>query len=906
MKGRAPRFTGESIVRFLLHLYPGDFRREHEEEIVDFLRREHRRSRSRARFWARLVSDLGSGALRMAVGRLPGRGRSRRERREEMTAWFLDVRFTARSLARTPLASLSAILLLALGVGLNTAIFSFVYVVALRPLPYRAPERLVSLWHASGLGFDRVGVSEGEFASLTDVRTLEEIGVYVPFSMTLTGLGDPVRLPMAAVSAGVFRALAVPPWLGRHFLAEEISAEPAPVAIVSHETWQSRLGGDPGVVGRPIGLDGRQITIVGVMPPGFQLPQSLGVEGRPELWVPLPLDAANPNWGSFYLNAVGRLASGVALDEARAELATVDARLAREHPEVYPRDSSRPTEIALLADDLTAGVRPALAFLEISVVLLLILASSNVVNLLLMRLTSRRRELALRAALGAGRLQVARLLAAESFLLAASGTVFGLILAAWLPGMVLSLSPSNVPRLSDASLEPPVVAFAIGLCFLLTATVAAIPVWQAGRRDIAPTLVEQGRGAISSRSRRLCQMLVAAEVALTMALVVAAGLLLKSYTRLTGVPPGFDPQRVVALRTILPEARYATIQQIESFHRRLAEDLSMLPGVRSVAAANAPPLVYGGDTFFDLEDSFARRDRPGSSGFEQHFFQRTVTPGYFETLGIRLVRGRTLSEDDAAGAPLSVVINETMARRFFVGRDPIGRRLRKYWRIDQTGPWLTIVGVVEDAKIRRLDEEAYPEIYLPLAQSAESSRDLPFSVATLIRTGSAPATLAGPIRSIVRELDPEVPIASLVPMTEVLSGTLSAPRFNLAVAGAFAVIGLAVGIVGVYAVFAYFVGQRSGEIAVRMALGADRRDVGRLIGGEAARLIAAGLLLGAAGALALSRAMESLLFGVAATDPGTWIAVALLVAMTAAGAATVPVRRACRVSPVGVLREDLR
>jgi putative ABC transport system permease protein len=899
-------FRGESIVRWLLLLYPLDFRRDHQDEIVDFLRREHRRAGSRVRFWARIVSDLALGALRMALSR-PRRGmRARPERKEDISAWLRDLRFAARSLRKTPLTSFSAMVLLALGVGLNTAIFSFVYAVALRPLPYDRPERLVSLWNSStGLGFDRVGLSEGEFARFdAEVTTLEDVGVYVSFSMTLSGLGDPVQLPVAAVSATALRALALPPGMGRYFLEEETAAEPAPVALLSHDAWQRRLGADPAVLGRTIGLDGRQVAIVGVMPPGFQLPQDLGIERRPELWIPLALDRANLNWGSFYLSAVGRMRPGVSLDEVRAEVGTVVARIARDHPEVYPRDPVRTPRVEPLTDDLAAGVLPALAFLGISVLLLLLLASTNVVNLLLMKLTSRRRELAIRTALGAGRLQILRLFVTESFLLAAGGALFGLIGAAWLPGMVTALVPSRVPRLSDASLEPPVLAFALGLSLLLTAVVAAIPLWQAGRGAVLPALADRGRGSVAAPARRLCRMLVASEVALTMALIVAAGLLLKSFIHLNGVPPGFDPERVLAVRTILPEARYAGIDSIEAFHRRLAEELSALPGVRSVAAANAPPLVYGGDTFFDLEDGPSLRDQAGPDAFRQHFFQRTVSPGYFETLGIPLARGRTLGEADAAGGLLTVVINETMARRFFADRDPIGKRLRKYWRIDRTSPWLTIVGVVEDAKVGSLDEEPLPEIYVPLAQAAESNSYLPYSMTTLIRADVASSNLSSAARTIIRRLDPEVPVADIATMEEIVAGTLAAPRFNLVVAGAFAIVALVVGVVGVYAVFAYFVGQRRGEIAVRMALGANRGDVRRLVGGEAARLIAAGLLLGAASAFALTRAMESLLFDVVSTDAATWLSVTLLVTMAAAGAVALPVRLACRVSPVSVLREE--
>ncbi|MGH9777233.1 MAG: ABC transporter permease [Candidatus Acidiferrales bacterium] len=825
-----------------------------------------------------------------------------------METLWQDLRYGARQLARSPGFTAVAVLTLALGIGANTAIFSVVHAVLLQSLPYPNPDRLVALVGESPIPSPRLGLTEVEYLRFgSDSATLESIGGYFAFQMTLSGVGEPRRVRIGLVTPELFDVLGVPPALGRTFRREEEDTQNIQVAILSHGLWQAEFGGVPDILGRSVQLNSRPVTVVGVMPPGFRLPSELGAADPSQLWVPLPFNRESPNWGSHYLNGVGRLRPGVEAAQADVEVKAIVGRLAQERPEAF--NEGLTVNLRPLQSDLTADSRQGLLVLMGAVGLVLLIACANVANLLLARATAREKEFAVRAALGGGRMRLVRQLLTESLLLAVLGGGAGLLLASWGFGSVLGLAPASLPRELDAGVNASLLRFAAGVSLLTVLLFGLAPALRTATRDIHESLKEEGRGSsLGSSRQRLLRGFVVAQVALAVVLTVGAGLLLESFWRLVHVDTGFNRSNLLTAQVTLPVAVYRERQQVNEFYGRLLEGARRLPGVTAAAAVNRAPLRgWGGDTFFDVEGRpTAQEDAPryASYGGPPHMAYRAVTPGYFPTLGIRLLKGRVLEEADGFDAPLAMVVNETLARRFFKGEEPVGKRLRLYWSVDQRGEWAEIVGVVADSKLVGLDEERKAELYVNVAQVPRIGGWVPREITLLVRTPGEPQALAEPVRQVVRHLDAALPVYNIQTMDEIISGTVAEPRFTMLLVSLFALVALLLAAVGIYGVMAYSVNQRTHEIGIRLALGAQPASILMLVVGRGMLLVFFGLVAGVAGAVGLTRFLTTLLFGVSSTNPLTYGGVAVLLGLVALLACWVPARRAARVDPMVALRYE--
>jgi predicted permease len=807
-----------------------------------------------------------------------------------MRTLLQDLRYAARALRASPGFTLVAALTLALGVGANTAIFSVVHAVLLRPLPFAEPDRLVRAFTVN----DGIpgSMSPPDFLDFrAQNHVFQGLAAYDALDFTLTALGEPARLPGVSVTSGFFETLGVRPLLGRTFRAEESRPDRSRVVLLSHALWRQRFGGDPGVLGRTVTLDGRSYTVVGVMPPGFDYP------ARRELWTPIPEDedfTSEENRRGEYLAVIGRLRPGATLDQAAADLAALAGRLAREHPET---NTAIGASVASLEEHLVRDVRRPLLVLLGAVAFVLLVACANVANLLLVRASARESELAVRAALGAGRLRLLRQLLTESLLLGTIGGGVGLLLASWGAAALVRLAPPGIPRVEGVGMDGPVVVFALGVALLTALLFGTVPALQSTRPALAATLKEGGRGALGARhGARTRGLLVVAETALAVVLLVGAGLLLKSFVRLLEVDPGFRFERRLAFELQLPDSDYGDDARKDAFYRSLLERLDALPGVLSAGAVTGLPL--SGTNFlisFDVEGRPPAR--PGQSVAMQ---VRIATPEYFETMGIPLRRGRLFSDADRAAAPQVVLLSEPAVRRFFPGEDPLGKRIDLGWTRghSETRVGGEVVGIVGGVKQGGLADPFEPEIYVPHAQ-------VPLGwLSVVLRVDGDPRGLAAAVVREVRALDPNLPVAEVKTLDDVVSQAVARPRFYLSLLALFAAIALALAAVGIFGVLSYTVAQRRREIGIRMALGAEPAAVLRSVMTGALLLAAGGLALGLLGALALTRAIRSLLFGVSAADPSTFLAVAATLAAAAALASWLPARSATRVDPASALRAE--
>jgi putative ABC transport system permease protein len=802
-----------------------------------------------------------------------------------------DLRYAARMLVKHPGFTAVAALTLALGIGANAAIFSVVNAVLLRPLPFDEPERLVAVWtpHPKR-GIARGASSYPDFADYRDQSaSFEALAAFRERDYTLA-IGDSAeRLEGARVSWPFFSMLRVQPQLGRAFSADEDRLGGPRVAILSHGLWQRRFGSAPDVVGRAVNLDGEPHTVVGVLPedfrldfriPGAEVFTLMGLEGKDSL------EAR----GMHYLGVIGRLRPGVPIEQAGADLVAVAARLEQAHPD---SNSGRTAAVFPLHEEIVGDVRRGLLVLLGAVALVLLVSSANVANLLLARATEREREVALRSALGASRARLGRQLLTESVLLALAGGTLGLLLAFWGVGVLVAQAPADLPRAADIRLDGRVLAFTFGVSILTGLLFGTAPAWRSAGAPLA-VLNEGGRGSGGPRRQRTRHALIVAEVAISLVLLVGAGLLLRSLGRILDVDPGFDPEGVLSARLSLPEAKYATPSAIASFYERLQARLATLPGVQ--AAGLAMPLPVDGMVWMT---SFIRLDRPEPAPGERitaHY--KSVLPAYFDALRIPLQRGRLLSEQDRQGAPRVILINQTLARRAFPDEDPLGRQVRFGVSVDATDedvPW-EIVGIVPDTAVTRLEAEPQPAFYVSALQQPIGDASL------VLRAGVDPRALAESVRREVAALDPELPLHHVRTMPELLSASVAQRRFQALLLAGFAVVGLLLAAVGLYGTLAFSVGQRTREIGIRMALGAEGGGVLRLVIGQGLLPVLVGLGLGLAGAFALSRVLGGLLFQVSATDPATFAGVALLLLLTALLASYLPARRATRVDPLAALR----
>lgn len=819
-----------------------------------------------------------------------------------MSSILSDLRVAVRSLVRKPGFTLVVIATLALGLGANTAIFSVVHGVLLAPLPYPEPDRLVHLHNR----WEEVPQGDLSPAELVDYRdeldSFSSFGAYATGEVTLAEPGgEAVRLPAAAVSAELLPMLGPRLILGRHFTHEEELPDRGNVVILSHGLWQRRFGGTDGVLGRRVEIDGAAATVVGVAESALRLPSDFADAEPTALYVPLELGGVDRSKrGSHYLHGVGRLAPGTSLERAREEVDRVAAGFVEAHPDDYPPGMRFASYLVPLAQDVVGPAQPALAVLLGAVLLLLLVACINVANLTLARLRERRRELAVHTALGAGRTRLLRLVLAESLLLAVAGGVTGVLLAAWITEVLPGLLPAGLPRLSQVRLDLPVLLFAAAATVGSACIFGLAPAWRWASQAPGDALLGGGGRASEDREgRRFTGALVVAQVALALVLLAGAGLLTRSFLHLLGVDPGFTTRGVATLDVHLPSQEYAETPRVTGFYARLLDEVRALPGVESAGAVAGLPLTGGGgDLNIRIE---GKPDLPGGENRDADW--RVVTPGYFEALDMTILRGRGLTAADDEDAPGAVVINETLARQYWPGENPLGARFELG---GGAGPgWVTVVGVVGDVRRRGLDQDdPVRQMYLPHAQFRFwGSGDPAYSLSLVVRSERTPSDLAPELRRAVHGLDPKLPLEQVRSLDEIRHASVATPRFLLLLVVAFSVLAVALAAVGLYGVLAYAVSRRRREIGIRMALGARAGEVSGLVLRQGFLLTALGLVLGLGGAIAVSRLLTNLLYATSPTDVATLSVVSLILLGITGIACFVPARRAARTDPAVVLKE---
>jgi putative ABC transport system permease protein len=815
-----------------------------------------------------------------------------------------DLKFALRMLAKAPGFAATAILTLAIGIGANTAIFSVVNAVLLKPLPYPNPDQLVAIGSQDTRErpTDLKSLSVPDFRDFREqARSFQALAVHRNTNLALTGMGEAQSLRGEQVSGEFFDVIGVKPMLGRGFTRPEETAGGGPngfTTVLSHAFWLRQLKGDAAAIGRTIIFNGQPHTIVGVMPKGFAYP----IDSEPvDAYVTIAAGATssdggkpeNEQRGNHRFQASGRLRAGVSVDQALAELRTIAAALEKQYP-----DSNTHFGVGVLPlrRELVGDVTSALYILFGAVGCVLLIACANVANLLLARATIRAKEIAVRVALGASRMRVIRQLLVESVLLSTIGGAFGLVLAAWGTDVLVSLIPQNIPRITEIKLDGAVLGFTFAASMITGILFGLAPAVQASRQDLRSSLNESGRSIVSGSRHRLRSALVSGEVALALILLTGAGLLLQSFQRLANVNPGMQTNRMFSGLVSLPDAAYPKSENVRQFFETLLPRLRALPGVRS--AATIVPLPLSGS---DMVTSFDIEERPKPEGQQAEAAVRVASPDYFETQGVPLIRGRVFNETDRADSKQVVIINQSFAEKFYAGENPIGKRIRPGMSTgpEEKGPMREIIGIVGNTKFRSLRQEPTPEMYMPLSQCP-----MPFA-SILIRTNtSTPSALTSAVRAELARVDANVPLVRVRVYDEYIARALARPRFNALLLSIFAGVALLLTAVGIYGVMAYSVAQRRQEIGIRMALGAQRSDVLRLIVGGGMRLTAIGVVFGLAAALGLTRLLETLLYGVRPFDPPTLGGVAILLVLIALLACWLPAARAARSNPIAALRES--
>jgi putative ABC transport system permease protein len=797
-----------------------------------------------------------------------------------------DLRYGFRILLKHRGFSAVAVLALALGIGANTAIFSVINTVLLKPLPYRQPERLLELREAKVPKHSDAPVSAASFQDWQAQNTVfEQVAAYRSTSYNLIGTAEPERIRAARVSAGTFTLLGINPVTGRDFLPEEDQPGQGNVVAVSQGLWQRRFGADPNLVGQTINLSGNSYTVVAIMPPGFKFPES-GIE----LWTPTAFAPFERNqYGAHNYGAIGRLKPGVTIEQAQSEMSAIAARIAQDHADT---NAGWDAKLVPMLDFAVGKIKPMLLVLLGAVAFVLLIACANVANLLLARAASRQKEIAIRTALGAGRWRIVRQLLTESVILALAGGTMGLLLAAWGMDALLALAPADLPRVKDVTIDGNALVFTLAVTILTGIIFGLVPALQASRPDLNETLKESGgRGSTGGIHRqRARNMLVVAEVALALVLLVCGGLMIRSFLRLQQVNPGFNPDNAMMIKLVLPVKQYPEDEQQAAFLNQLIENVSTLPRVQSVGATVIMPFVDNAMLGFQIQGRpvVQDSDMPTTKYY-------SVSPDYFKAMGIPLLRGRVFTERDVVGAPRVALINETMAKQFFPDEDPIGKHISV-----TNGPeaFREIVGIVGDVKHNGLDHETPAQTYMSFAQEPSNNMTL------VLRSDADPAVMSAAIRNEVSRIDKNQPVSAIRPLTEILADSVAQQRFSMLLLGIFAAVALILAAVGLYGVMSYSVTQRTHEIGVRMALGASSSDVLRLVVGQGLKMALIGIVIGLTVAFALTRLMESLLFGVTATDPITFSAISLMLAGVAFVASYVPARRAMKVDPMVALRYE--
>ena len=804
-----------------------------------------------------------------------------------MRSLIQDVRYAVRTLSRKPGFAAVAIIALGLGIGANTAVFTVLNGVLLRPLPFPSPQRLFLISFANQHGPFRTepGLTDHDYLQFRrEDRLFEHVAAFSGHSVSLTGAGDPLRVPGASVTADFFAVLRVQPAIGRIFLADEDQPGRDHVALLSDKLWRNRFGGQSWILGRRIKLDGENFAVIGVMPSGFKFPYDA------EIWTPLNVHLDPHN--SFMWPVVGRLRPAASPQQAQTELDTLAPRF------FLPPDEKRGdwlAKILPLKELLVSDIRNSLWVFAGAVAFVLLIACVNVANLLLARAAGRAQEMALRTALGAGRWRLIRQLLVESTLLSIAGGAAGILLAVWGVPALLALAPEGkIPRLDQVHIDAWVLAFTTLVTVATGMAFGLAPALQATRRELRESL-SQGARTFTSRHEGLRSTLVVSEIALALVLVTGAGLMLKGFLRLRAVNPGFRADNVLTMTVELPDAVYQTASQIQDFHRRMLDRLSGLPGVVAAGAVNWSPL--GG--LLTMGDFQLEGGRKLPRGFMAD--KLCVSPAYFQTMGIRLTSGRPFNGRDRADAPGVVIVSQSVARTVWPGEDPTGKRISEE-EDPKPGDWLTIVGVVDDIRQTSLADHPHSALYFPYTQVGKAGwlGNMTFAV----RTPSNPQQLAGAMRAALHAVDPDQPVVAMSTMQERIETSTAEPRFQARLLGAFSLLALVLSAVGIYGVLAYQVAQRTQEIGIRMALGAEKRNVLGMVLRRTLVLAGAGIALGIAGALAVTRVLTNFLFEVTPTDPATFAAVAALLGCVALLSGLIPARRATKVDPMVALRYE--
>lgn len=797
-----------------------------------------------------------------------------------METLIKDIRYGIRGLSKRPAATAVAVLTLALGIGANSAIFSVLNAVLLRPLPYLEPDRIVRIDETEGKG--GMGVSPPNLLDFQrENHTFETVAGYSGGSFILTGAGEPLRVQSCAISAQLFAVLGVNPLLGRSFSADDERPGQDRAALISYGLWQRRFGGDQGLLQKRITLDSESYTVVGVMPASFEFPIQ---PEQVEVWTPLeqPEDLAELR-GAHYLDVVGRIKPNVSLDQARADVAAIATRISQQ----YPKLVSGKTTVVPLKEDLVGKAQSYLLMLAGAALLVLLIAVANVANLALARAAERHKEIALRTALGASKVRVVRQLLTESLILSFVGGLAGVTLAWWTNGFLIAIAPGDLPRLQSTHVDGRVLLFALAISIASGILLGLIPAWRAAHQDLQTSLKEGETRSASAPRQALRKALVVSEVTLALMLLCGAGLLIRTLWKLNSVNPGFDPDKVLVAEVVLPKTRYADAGQQTRFFQQLIERIKTSPGVESAGGTSNLPLSGTNMVFL------ASVEGSSNSSFPAGF--RAVSDDYFRTMRIPLLKGRWFDDHDTADTQPVVVINETMAHRIApVYEEALGKRIKHGFK-NQVAE---VVGVIGDVKYAGLDQQTKPEMYAPFTQ-----RPWPF-MRLVARTKSDPSLALTAIREAARAIDKDQPIDKVTTMSAVVSSSIAERRFYMQLLGMFATLAFVLAAVGIYGVVSYSVAQRTREIGIRVALGAQRNDVLGLVLREALRLTALGVGLGLAGAYAATRVLRSLLFEVKTTDPLTFVCLSLLLTLIALLASYIPARRATKVDPLVALRYE--
>jgi len=845
------------------------------------------------------VAATGAGAADLFLLALGMAGAAVSFRLEGMTmdGWFKEVTHAVRGLVRRPGFTVVAVLTLGLGIGANTAIFSVVNGVVLEPLEYPESEQLVLLTSSfPTMGFTDFWISPPEYMQISEgLRSFDAVGAFTTFQASIGGDEQPERVNAAGVSWQLFQALRVAPEMGRFFTEEEDQPGGPSVAVLSRELWERSFGADPQIVGRDVDVNGTRTTVIGVMPEGFDIDES-----ESEIWLPLGLDWSNRNnYGSHYLFLVARLAPGTSIEMAGSELASFVQRFPDEIPNGHVSADTHPLHMIELQEEIVGDIRPALLVLLGAVGFVLLIACANVANLLLARAQDRHKEVAVRAAMGAGHGRLLRQFLTEGIVLSVAGALVGTGLALISLDLLRSAGPGDLPRLSEVRLDATVLGFTTLVAIATGIFFGLAPTRHVSTSALASSLRDGGtRSTSSAGQRRLRSLLVVSETALALILAVGAGLMIRSFGALTAVEPGFDPDGLLTYQIFLPQAGYPNAEDQLEFQRRVIDELAAEPGVAGVAAMSGlPPArrLNANDTEFE---NFVQTDDAPPQNVD---FYQSITYDYLETMGIAVVEGRGFEpSDDEGGVPVALV-NEALAETFWPGESAIGKRLRPGF--GGPNPFLEVVGVVEDVKNAGLDAEVGTELYFHYPQAVLSG-GAPRTMYFVARTAGEPAELAPTVRRIVWARDPTLPVSGLQPFDDVMGDAMARARFLTTLLAAFAALALLLAAVGTYGVMSYAVTQRARELGIRMAMGAEAGMVQKLVLGEGLKVAAVGLVIGIGGAWALTGMLESLLFDVGARDPVSFLMGPVVLTTVAVLACWLPARRATRVDPVTVLREE--